>query len=157
MAKSDYIYTDPTAYLNGQTPFTLYDDDNTFKTDAVNVTQWVAKRLGHPVMQLELNSGSIYATFEESISEYSTHINNYNIKNWMWNSYGAEARESGSVFSETGTSEPKHPGNMGTTFALSKQYGQAANVGGEIDLYSGEIETPKGFEIQRNKIKNNLF
>jgi len=139
MAKSDYIYTDPTAYLNGQTPFTLYDDDNTFKTDAVNVTKWVAKRLGHPVMQLEFNSGSIYATFEESISEYSTHINNYNIKNWMWNSYGAEARESGSVYSETGTSEPKHPNNMGTTFTLSEQYGQAAGVGGDVDLHTGSI------------------
>jgi hypothetical protein len=147
MAKSDYIYTDPTAYLNGQTPFTLYDDDNTFKTDAVNVTKWVAKRLGHPVMQLEMNSGSIYATFEESISEYSTHINNYNIKNWMWNSYGAEARESGSVYSETGTSEPKHPNNMGTTFTLSEQYGQAAGVGGEVDLHTGSISLTSGVQM----------
>ena len=147
MAKSDYIYTDPTAYLNGQTPFTLYDDDNTFKTDAVNVTKWVAKRLGHPVMQLEFNSGSIYATFEESISEYSTHINNYNIKNWMWNSYGAEARESGSVYSETGTSEPKHPNNMGTTFILSEQYGQAAGVGGDADLHTGSISLVKGQQV----------
>ena len=147
MAKSDYIYTDPTAYLNGQTPFTLYDDDNTFKTDAVNVTKWVAKRLGHPVMQLEFNSGSIYATFEESISEYSTHINNYNIKNWMWNSYGAEARESGSVYSETGTSEPKHPNNMGTTFILSEQYGQAAGVGGDADLHTGSISLVNGQQV----------
>ena len=74
MAKSDFIYTDPTVCLNGLTPYALYDDDDTFKTDAVNVTKWVAKRLGHPVMQLEMNSGSIYATFEESISEYSTHM-----------------------------------------------------------------------------------
>ena len=139
MAKSDYIYTDPTTYLNGQTPFTLYDDDNTFKTDAVNVTKWVAQRLGHPVMQLEFNSGSIYATFEESISEYSTHINNYNIKNWMWNSYGSEDRESGSVYSETGTSEPQHPNGLGTNFFLSEQYGQSAGVGGEVDLHSGSI------------------
>jgi len=139
MAKSDYIYTDPSTYTNGQTPFALYDDDNTFKTDAVNVTKWVAKRLGHPVMQLEFNSGSIYATFEESISEYSTHINNYNIKNWMWNSYGSEARESGSVYSETGTSEPQNPNGMGTNFFLSEQYGAAAGVGGDMDLHTGSI------------------
>ena len=139
MAKSDYIYTDPTTYLNGQTPYSLYDDDNTFKTDAINVTKWVAKRLGHPVMQLEFNSGSIYATFEEAISEYSTHINNYNIKNWMWNSYGSEARESGSVYSETGTAEPQHPNGMGTNYTLSEQYGQAAGVGGDTDLYTGSI------------------
>ena len=151
MAKSDFIYTDPTVCLNGQTPYALYDDDDTFKTDAVNVTKWVAKRLGHPVMQLEMNSGSIYATFEESISEYSTHINNYNIKNWMWNSYGAEARESGSVYSETGTSEPKHPNNMGTTFTLSEQYGQAAGVGGEVDLHTGSItlsENQQMYDLQ---------
>ena len=139
MAKSDYIYTDPTTYSNGQTPYALYDDDNTFKTDVVNVTKWVAKRLGHPVMQLEFNSGSIYATFEESISEYSTHINNYNIKNWMWNSYGSEARESGSVYSETGTSEPQNPNGMGTNFFLSEQYGQAAGVGGDLTLHTGSI------------------
>ena len=139
MAKSDYIYTDPTTYTIGNTPYALYDDDNTFKTDAVNVTKWVAKRLGHPVMQLEFNSGSIYATFEESISEYSTHINNYNIKNWMWNSYGSEARESGSVYSETGTSEPQNPNGMGTNFFLSEQYGAAAGVGGDMDLHTGSI------------------
>ena len=139
MAKSDYIYTDPTTYINGETPYALYDDDNTFKTDVVNVTKWVAKRLGHPVMQLEFNSGSIYATFEESISEYSTHINNYNIKNWMWNSYGSEARESGSVYSETGTSEPQNPNGMGTNFFLSEQYGAAAGVGGDLTLHTGSI------------------
>ena len=62
---------------------TIYDNDNSFVTESVSVCKFVARRLGHPVMQLEMNSGSIYATFEESISEYSTHINNYNIKNWM--------------------------------------------------------------------------
>ena len=113
MAKSDYIYTDPTAFLNGQTPYSLYDDDNTFKTDAVNVTKWVAKRLGHPVMQLEMNSGSIYATFEEAVSEYSTQINNYNMKNWLWDNYGNTSRVSGSGYSNntfdsmgTGSIEP---------------------------------------------------
>ena len=147
MAKSDYIYTDPSTYTNGQTPFALYDDDNTFKTDAINVTKWVAKRLGHPIMQLEFNSGSIYATFEESVSEYSTHINNYNIKNWMWNSYGSEARESGSVYSETGTSEPQNPQGMGTTFFLSEQYGQAVGVGGNADLHSGSITLVKDQQV----------
>ncbi len=142
MAKSDYIYTDPTTYTNGETPYSLYDDDNTFKTDVINVTKWVAKRLGHPVMQLEFNSGSIYTTFEESISEYSTHINNYNIKNWMWEKYGSDSRESGSVYSETGTSEPQTP-NMGLSIMLSEQYGQAVNVGGNATLYSGSITLTK--------------
>ena len=56
-----------------------------------------SKRLGHPVLQLEIPSGSIYACFEESISEYSQHINNYNIKNWMWEQYGEKNRISISI------------------------------------------------------------
>ena len=46
-------------------------------------------------LQLEIPSGSIsmpnnICCFEESISEYSQHINNYNIKNWMWEQYGVK-------------------------------------------------------------------
>ena len=139
MSKFSYTYADPTSYSSGETPFSLYDDDLTFKSDIVNVTKWVAKRLGHPVMQLEFSSGSIYATFEESVTEYSTHINNYNIKNWMWNQYGSETRQSGSAFDETATTEPQSPNGLGTTFFLSDQYGQAAGVGGNATMYTGSV------------------
>ncbi|MBC8428063.1 MAG: hypothetical protein H8D94_01180 [Candidatus Pelagibacter sp.] len=140
MPKTDFIYVDPTSAgsVDGSTPYGIYDSDTQFQTESLNICKWVARRLGHPVMQLEFGSGSIYAMFEESVSEYSSHINNYNIKNWMWNSYGGDNRESGSVFSSTGSFEPQTP-NMGTTFMLSEQYGQAANVGGGITLHSGSI------------------
>ena len=138
MSKFDYIYTDPSSFSTGETPFGIYDDDSNFQDDITKVTKWVAKRLGHPVMQLEFNSGSIYATFEESISEYSTHINNYNMKNWLWEHYGSTARESGSTFSGAGTHEPESP-HMGTTYHLSEQYGEAATIGGGLTLHSGSI------------------
>ena len=138
MPKTDFIYADPSNNASGSTPYGIYDDDSTFQAESKNLCKWVARRLGHPVMQLEFDSGSIYAMFEESVSEYSSHINNYNIKNWMWNSYGGDNRESGSVFSSTGSFEPQTP-TMGTTFMLSEQYGQAANVGGNTTLHSGSI------------------
>ena len=84
MPKTDFIYADPTANASGSTPYGIYDDDSTFQEESKNLCKWVARRLGHPVMQLEFDSGSIYAMFEESVSEYSLHINNYNIKNWLW-------------------------------------------------------------------------
>jgi hypothetical protein len=98
-------------------------------------------------MQLEIDSGSIYAMFEESVSEYSTHINNYNLKNWMWEQYGTDNKVSGSGWGNdstssmmgTGSFQTIHPSNMGTTFVLSEQYGQASNVGGNLTLYSGSI------------------
>ena len=71
--KSDFIYTDPTiaTSASGSTPYGIYDADEAFVSESVSVCKFVARRLGHPVMQLEFDSGSIYAMFEESVSEYS--------------------------------------------------------------------------------------
>jgi len=138
MPKLDYAYTDPSGstLVAGQTPYGTYDTDSTFKTDIISVTKWVAKRLGYPVLQLEIPSGSIYACFEESINEYSQHINNYNIKNWMWEQYGEKSRISGSL--STGSANPVTPTN-GPSVQLSEKYGQMVNIGGNIDLKKGFI------------------
>ena len=134
--KFDYVYEDPTTGASGSTPYGLYDNDATFASESLQVTKYVARKLGHPVMQLEFGSGSIYATFEEAVSEYSLHINNYNIKNWMFEHYGSSDKISGSL--GTGSAEVVSP-HMGVTFTLSKQYGEAANVGGDLTLHSGSI------------------
>ncbi len=136
MPKSTYTYTDPTTFTSGETPYGTYDADSTFQTDVISVTKWVAKRLGHPVLQLEIPSGSIYACFEESINEYSSHINNYNIKNWMWEQYGEKNRISGSI--GTGSLDPITP-TLGPSIGLSEKYGQVVNAGGNIDLKKGYI------------------
>ena len=77
MPKLDYAYSNPSSFAIGQTPYGTYDADSTFQDDIVSVTKWCAQRLGFPVLQLEIPSGSIYACFEESVNEYSQHINNY--------------------------------------------------------------------------------
>jgi hypothetical protein len=138
MPKLDYAYSDPSSFTSGsgQTPYGTYESDSTFQSDIVSVTKWVAKRLGYPVLQLEIPSGSIYACFEESINEYSQHINNYNIKNWMWEQYGEKSRISGSL--STGVSNPITPTN-GPSVQLSEKYGQVTNLGGNVDLKKGYI------------------
>jgi hypothetical protein len=138
MPKLDYAYSDPSSFTSGsgQTPYGTYESDSTFQSDIVSVTKWVAKRLGYPVLQLEIPSGSIYACFEESINEYSQHINNYNIKNWMWEQYGEKSRISGSL--STGVSNPMTPTN-GPSVQLSEKYGQLVNMGGNVDLKKGYI------------------
>ena len=133
-----YLYSDPGTndHASSSTPYGTYDTDTAFQSESLSVCKFVARKLGHPVMQLEMNSGSIYAMFEESVSEYSLQINQYNMKNWMWNSYGTEDRISGSM--STGSFQAQTP-SMGTTFMLSEQYGQAVGVGGNATLYSGSI------------------
>lgn len=148
MSKFAYLYADPTSasQVTSSTPYGLYDNDSAFQSESLSICKFVARRLGHPVMQLEFDSGSIYAMFEESVSEYSQHINNYNIKNWMWNSYGSDNKVSGSGWGNDSTSSMMgtgsvgvQHGNMGTAVFLSEQYGEAVNVGGDIEMYSGSI------------------
>ena len=138
MPKSQYIYTDPTISTSakGDTPYAIYDNDAAFISESVDVAKYVSRKLGHPVMQLEFNSSSIYACFEEATSDYSQYINNYNIKNWLWDHYGTTDRVSGSM--GTGSIEPMHP-RLGMAFALAEQYGEAGGIGGSTDMYSGSI------------------
>jgi len=136
MPKLDYAYTDPTSFVSGQTPYGTYDADTTYQDDIVSVTKWCAKRLGFPVLQLEIPSGSIYACFEESVNEYSQHINNYNIKNWMWEQYGEKNRISGSL--STGSANPVTP-SLGPSVTLSDKYGQIVGLNENYDLKKGHI------------------
>ena len=136
MPKLEYAYVDPSTFTSGETPYGTYDADSTFQTDIVSVTKWCAKRLGFPVLQLEIPSGSIYACFEESVNEYSQHINNYNIKNWMWEQYGEKSRISGSL--STGSLDPVTP-SLGPSITLSDKYGQVVGLNENYDLKKGFV------------------
>ena len=138
MSKFSYTYSDPSSFTEGTTPYGTYDSDAAFSADIITATQWIAKRLGHPVMQLEFNTGSIYATFEKAVSEYSLHINNYNMKNYLWEHVGAEEKLNVTGALGTASIEPTSP-HMGTTFFQSKQYGEAISLGGDKRLQSGSI------------------
>ena len=163
--KFGYIYEDPTepTDISGSTPYGTYDNDNAFVSESVGLCKFVARRLGHPVMQLEFNSGSIYAMFEEAVNEYSQQMNHYNMKNWMWNSYGTENKISGSQYASdntgslmgTGSLQAQTP-SMGTTFMLSEQYGQAALVGGNSNLYSGSITLVSSKQVYDLKNEGNF-
>ena len=73
MSKFNFIYADPTTTtaVSESTPHGIYDSDAEFQNDSLTTCKYVARKLGHPVMQLEFGSGSMYACFEEAVSEYS--------------------------------------------------------------------------------------
>ena len=54
MSKFVYIYSDPSnpGDVVGNTPYGTYDNDNSFVSESLQVCKFVARRLGHPVMQL---------------------------------------------------------------------------------------------------------
>jgi hypothetical protein len=45
---------------SGDTPFGFYDGQTDFATDADKVADFCAKRLGYPLVDVELQSGSFY-------------------------------------------------------------------------------------------------
>ena len=138
MSKFLFLYEDPSSasQVTGSTPHGIYDTDSEFQTDSLTTCKYVAQKLGHPVMQLEFNSGSMYACFEEAVSEYSQQINHYNTKNWMWEHYGNSS--TGSNFSSTGSHQAETSVG-GLSFTLSEQYGQLVNVGGNATMFTGSI------------------
>jgi hypothetical protein len=139
MSKFQFLYEDPASGIEvtGSTPHGIYDADSEFQSDSLTVCKYVSRKLGHPVMQLEFNSGSIYACLEEAVSEYSQQINHYNTKNWMWEHYGNTSTTTG--MSSTGSHEPETPVGGLSLFTLSEQYGQAVNVGGNATMFTGSI------------------
>ena len=137
MSKFNFIYEDPSAYTTGQTPHGIYDADSEFQSDSLTVCKYVSRKLGHPVMQLEFNSGSMYACFEEAVSEYSQQINHYNTKNWMWEHYGNTDTTTG--MSSTGSHQAETSVGGMSLFTLAEQYGQAVNLGGNTTMFTGSL------------------
>jgi hypothetical protein len=116
------------------TPFGLYDSDSDFKSDAPKTAVWVAKRLGYPIVNIELDNSQIWACFEESVSEYSAQINQFNLRN---NLDILRGQPKGRVanFSQTLVDGSFLP----TAVRMSQQYGTLAGVGGQTSIKTAYI------------------
>ena len=54
----------------GKTPFGFFDNDQSFVGFAPRAADWAAKRLGHPIVDVEMIDVQFYACFEEAITCY---------------------------------------------------------------------------------------
>ncbi len=131
MATQIPIWTGTSNFSSGQTPFGFYDGETSFTNDVDNTAAWCAKRLGYPIVDIELQSGSLYAVFEESITEYSSQVNYFNIKENLLNLQGAP---SGSNLTHREITP-----NFDRMITLANQYGTEAGVGGDVTYKTGSI------------------
>jgi|TARA_B100000085_G_scaffold95678_1_gene86768 hypothetical protein len=118
-------------FATGQTPFGFYDTDSSFQTDADKVASFCAQRLGYPLMDVELQSGSFYACFEEAVTTYGNEVFQYKIRENYLNIQGAP----------TGSSlnnKVVQP-NLTQIVEISKNYGTEAEVGGNVTKYTGSL------------------
>jgi len=132
----EVIWQGSSSFASGQTPFGLYDSDSSFSSDADKFADWCATRLGYPIMSVELQSGSFYACFEESVTEYSAQVNQFNIKDNLLHLTGQATGSNVTHKRVTPT--------MGRSVFLSKQYGTEAGVGGNVDIKKTSITISSG-------------
>jgi len=118
------------------TPFGYYDGDATFKSEADKVADWCAKRLGYPIMEVELQDINFFAAFEEAVTEFSTQVNMYNAKDYILSLQGTSTN----VNLSGRTVTP----NLGRTIELAKSYGSEAGSGGSVDWKKGYIDLVPG-------------
>ena len=121
---------------SGSTPFGFYDEDSEFQTQAPQFATWCARRLGYPIMSVELQDIQFYACFEESISEYSAQVNQFNIKDNLLHLTGQATGSN--------VTHKKVTPTLGRTVTLAKQYGTEAGVGGDVDIKKGSISIASG-------------
>ena len=117
---------------NGLTPFGIFDSEALFQTDGPKVANFVATRLGYPIMDVELQDMQIYTCLEESIIEYGKQVNQFRIRDNMYTLMG------------TSTSEDFTQKNIIATpldqiVRLSAEYGTEALSGGNVELKRGHI------------------
>ena len=120
--------------ISGSTPFGLYDSDTDFKNDGPKTAGWCAKRLGYPIVDVEMVDEQFYACFEESVSEYSAQVNQFNLRN---NLDILRGQPKGKVanYSQTLVDGSFLP----TAVRMAQQYGTLAGVGGSTSIKKAYI------------------
>ena len=128
------IWTGSADFTSGSsTPFGIYDGDSSFQTDAPKVASWCAKRLGYPIIDIELQGDNFFAVFEEATSEYSAQVNQFNIRN---NLGSLEGQPTGSNYQGSSVLGSE----LHNIVTIAEGYGTQANVGGRTDIKKGSID-----------------
>jgi len=117
----------------GSTPYGFYDNDLEFQQQAPLFATWAARRLGYPIVEVELQDINFYACFEEAITTYGNEVYQYKIRE------GYLAME-GNIIDDTTTFNNKLvTPNLGTIIRIAENYASEAGVGGNTTYYTGSI------------------
>ena len=125
------IYDGTPGPISGSTPFGFYDKDETYKADGPKVANYVARKLGYPVMDVELDDINIYACFEEAVSVYSEELYQMAIKDNFLSLIGSPT---GSQLNN----QVVVP-SLNSIITIAESYGTEAGVGGYTEWYTGSI------------------
>jgi hypothetical protein len=132
------IYPGSSSFFPGNTPFGFYDNDYQFQIDADKVTTFVARRLGYPIMEVELQDLNFYAAFEEAVTTYGNELYAYQVRDNMLSLEGAPT--------SSNLNNALITPNMANIIRLSQQYASEAGAGGNVTYYSGSLTLLPGVQ-----------
>ena len=144
-------YGGSSTFAAGQTPFGFYDSDSQFQTDADKVARFCATKLGWPLMDVELQSGSFYACFEEAVTTYGNEVYASIGKQNFLNIQGSD--QSQELNNTIITS------NLNEQIRYSQQYGTEAEVGGNVTKHSGLLDVvanQQDYDLNQWATDNNI-
>ena len=112
-------------------PFGFYNSQADFTSDAIKVAKFCAVRLGYPLVEVELQSGSFFTAFEEAVTTYGNELYAYTIRD---NQLSLEGATTGSSLNQALITPSFEP-----IVRLTEQYGEEAGSGGNVNYYSGSF------------------
>ncbi len=128
------IWTGTSSFAPGQTPFGFYDNDTQFQSDANKVAAFCANRMGYPLVDIELQSGSFFTAFEEAVTTYGNEMYLFQIRNNFITLEGVSTGSAGYNLNNNVITP-----NLGNIIRLAEDYASEAGVGGYTTYYSGAI------------------
>ena len=130
------IWPGSSSFATGSTPFGTFDNDSDFQSEIDKFANWCAKRLGYPIVDVELQAANFYACFEEAIYEYSYNVNQFNIQQNLLSLMGSST---GSNLTQRNIST-----NLGGIVQLATEYGSETFTNGNVNVYSSSIDITAG-------------
>ncbi len=122
--------------VSGNTPFGYYDNDAQFQIDGQKFAKFAARRLGYPIMEIEMQDINFYAALEDAVTVYGKELFEYKIRE---NYFSLEGNVTGSSLNTT-LIQP----NFGNLIRIAQDYGSEVGSGGNVPYYSGSLDMTAG-------------
>jgi len=134
------IWPGTSNFFPGNTPFGFYDNDYQFQQDADKFATFAARRLGYPIVDVELQDLNFYTAFEEAVTIYGNEVYAYKVRQDYLSLEGVDIENDvPTVDGNPSLAFSSITPNMGVIIKLSEQYGTEAGTGGNVDWHTGSI------------------
>jgi hypothetical protein len=121
-------------------PFGVYNSSDYFLSGAAKQVDFVYKRLGGDVVDIELTDSNVYAAYEEAVLEYSYILNMHQGKNILPDALG---KTTGTLSGPAGTNLQYSKITLSYANKIGDAVATMAGFGGTTPIYSASFTTVK--------------